>query len=261
MDPIFTPFSFILGAIIGSFLNVVILRLPDEDDSIVFPPSRCPKCKALIRWFDNLPILSFLLLRGRCRSCGTSISLQYPVVELAMGLLSAALFHKFGISFEFFFYFVFTAALLAIIFIDIHHQIIPNEISIPGIPIGFAGAFFNPLVTWQDSLMGIVIGGGSLTLVAIGYKLLTKRDGLGVGDMKLLAMLGAFLGWQSILFIVFASSLSGSLVGISGMIFNKDQGWQSKIPYGPFLAVAALCYLFFREDILRAWQYYLTLSF
>ncbi|MGW8195667.1 MAG: prepilin peptidase, partial [Desulforhopalus sp.] len=162
MDSVFTIASFFLGAVVGSFLNVVILRLPAEGESIVFPASRCPVCKTAIRWYDNIPVLSFIILRGRCRACSESISVQYPLVELCMALLSLALYTKFALSFEFFFYFLFLAALLAIIFIDIHHQVIPDVISLPGIVIGFAGSFVNSQVTWQQSGIGILVGGGIL---------------------------------------------------------------------------------------------------
>ncbi len=257
MDPVFGCASFILGAVVGSFLNVVILRLPAEGESIVFPPSRCPHCKAAIRWYDNIPVFSFLFLRGRCRNCHASISLQYPLVELCMALLSLALYTRSGLSFEFFFYFLFLAGLLAIIFIDIAHQIIPDRISLPGIVIGFAGSFFNPEVTWQQSGLGILLGGGVLYAIAEGYYLLTKRDGMGGGDIKLLAMIGAFLGWQSLLFVVFASSLSGSLVGIIAM-FKQGKGGKTRIPFGPFLSLAAMLFLFFQVEIFRWWHYYST---
>jgi leader peptidase (prepilin peptidase) / N-methyltransferase len=257
VDPVFSVASFILGAVVGSFLNVVILRLPTEGESIVFPPSRCPRCKAEIRWFDNIPLLSYLILGGRCRSCRTRISLQYPLVELCMALLSLALYTKLGLSFEFFFYFLFLAALVAIIFIDIAHQIIPNTISLPGILIGFAGSFINSEVTWQQAGLGVLLGGGVLYVIAESYYLLTKRDGMGGGDIKLLAMIGAFLGWQSLLFVVFASSLSGSLIGIAAMI-KQGKGGKTRIPFGPFLAFAAMLFLFYQAEIFRWWVNYST---
>jgi leader peptidase (prepilin peptidase)/N-methyltransferase len=249
-------FSFLFGAVVGSFLNVVILRLPDEEQSIVFPASHCPRCGTDLHWYENIPILSYLALAGRCRSCKTRISLQYPVVELCMGLLTMALFNLLGLSFAFFFYFVFAAALLVIIFIDIHHQIIPDVLSLPGIIIGFAGSFINPLVSWQQSGLGILIGGGILYGIALGYYLLTRRDGMGGGDIKLLAMIGAFLGWQSLLYVVFASSLTGSIVGILAML-RQGRGGRTRIPFGPFLALSALSWLFFQHQILGLWQWYL----
>ena len=259
MDSLFSITSFVFGAIVGSFLNVVILRLPTEGESIVFPPSRCPSCRTEIKWYDNIPILSFVFLRGKCRACRQSISIQYPMVEFCMAILSMALYTKFALSFEFFFYFIFVAALLAVIFIDIHHQIIPDVISLPGIILGFAGSFLNSQITWQQSALGILFGGGVLLAVAWGYYLFSGREGMGGGDIKLLGMIGAFLGYQSLLFIIFASSLSGSFVGIIAMI-KQGKGGKSRIPFGPFLALAAFCFLFFQNDIFSLWQWYLTLG-
>lgn len=247
--------SFMYGAIVGSFLNVVILRLPTGERSLVFPPSRCPQCETHIRWYDNIPILSFFCLLGKCRYCKTKISFQYPLVELATALLSLALYTKFGLSFEYFFYFLFVGSLLAIIFIDIAHQIIPDIISLPGIVIGFAGSFFCDVVTWQQSGLGILLGGGVLFAIAEGYYFLTKRDGMGGGDIKLLAMIGGFLGWQSLLFVIFTSSLTGSVIGIVAM-FSQKKGGQTRIPFGPFLGFSAMVFLFFQTEILIWWYRY-----
>ncbi len=259
MDTIFSLFAFLFGAVVGSFLNVVILRLPDREQSIVFPASHCPQCATTLHWYENIPIISYLVLRGRCRTCRAKISLQYPLVELSMGLLATALFHVFGPFFAFFYYFVFCAALLVIIQIDIRHQIIPDVITLPGILIGFGGSFVNPLVSWQQSALGILLGGGILYGIALTYYLLAKRDGMGGGDIKLLAMIGAFLGWQSLLFVVFAASLSGSIIGIAAM-FKQKKGGRTRIPFGPFLSLAALCWLFFQPYILKLWQIYLSLA-
>ena len=170
-----------------------------------------------------------------------------------MALLSLALYLKFGLGPVFAIYFPFTAALLAIIVIDVYHQLIPDVISLPGILLGFLLAFLNPLVSWQDAGLGLLFGGGSLYLVAAGYYLLTKREGMGGGDIKLLAMIGAFLGWQSLAFVIFSSSLTGTVVGL-GVMVKQRKGGQTMIPYGPFLALGGLLYLFFRENI----NFYLT---
>jgi leader peptidase (prepilin peptidase) / N-methyltransferase len=257
MDSVFLAMAAVFGAVVGSFLNVVILRLPKEGASIVFPASHCPLCLRPLAWYENIPLLSYLALRGRCRTCSAPISWQYPLVELAMAILSALVYHRFGISFELLFYFVFCAALLVIIFIDIHHQIIPDPISLSGIVIGFAGSFLNHTVTWQQSGLGLLVGGGFLFAVAYGYYALTGREGMGGGDIKLLAMIGAFLGWQSLLYVVFTSSLCGSLVGI-GAMFHQKKGGQTRIPFGPFLALAALSYLFLQQQIHLLWSVYLT---
>lgn len=238
---------FILGAIVGSFLNVAIFRLPEPGQSIVFPASHCPKCETPLKWYDNIPIFSFLFLKGSCRYCHESISWQYPTVEACMGLLAIGLKLKFG-WLLFAFYFIFSASLLVIIVVDFRHQIIPDVISIPGILIGFAFSFMNPYLQWSDAGLGILIGGGSFYLLALVYFLLTKRMGMGGGDIKLLAMIGAFLGWQSLPFVIFSSSLFGTIIGIGAMIKQK-KGGKTVIPYGPFLAISALLYLFFDMHI------------
>ncbi|MEN8143209.1 MAG: prepilin peptidase [Thermodesulfobacteriota bacterium] len=248
IDTYYTIFCGVMGAMVGSFLNVVILRLPQEGGSIVFPASHCPSCKNPISWYDNIPIISFILLRARCRHCSMKISWQYPLVEAAMAAISLALFYRFYFSLTFGIYFVFCAALLAIIVIDSYHQIIPDSISLPGIIIGFGASFVNPVVTWQSSALGILLGGGTLYAIAATYYFLTKREGMGGGDIKLLAMIGAFLGWQSLLFVVFCSSILGSLVGVGAMLKQK-KGGKTMIPYGPFLSIAAIIYLFFSQEI------------
>lgn len=239
---------FVFGAVIGSFLNVVILRLPESDESIVHPSSHCPGCKEPLKWYDNIPLLSYFFLRGKCRKCGQNISWQYPVVELLSAVLALTLWifypwHIFVIRY------IFVCALLVIIWIDIRYQIVPDLITIPGILLGFCLAFLNPVLYWFDSALGIVMGGGIFYLVALCYYLLTKRQGMGGGDIKFMAMIGAFLGWQSLPFVIFASSLMGSLVGLVAMAKQK-KGGQTVIPYGPFLAVAALMYIFFEKQII-----------
>lgn len=150
-----SPVSFLFGTIIGSFLNVVILRIPTQDQSVVFPASHCPRCKTPLKWYDNIPLLSFIILGRKCRYCQCKISWQYPLVEFSMGLLSLFLFHTFSFPLPFIGFFLFTAALLVIIFIDFKHQIIPDVISLPGIIIGFAFSFMNPRLSWVDSGIGI----------------------------------------------------------------------------------------------------------
>ncbi len=248
--------ALIFGAIVGSFLNVVILRLPQEDKSIAFPASHCPVCSTPLLWYENIPLASYLFLRGKCSHCKTNISPQYPVVELLMALLSAAVFASFGLSVTAAGYFIFCAALLAIIWIDIYHQIIPDRISLPAIVLGLFFSFFNPNLTWQSSVIGILAGGGVLYAIAVLYYLVRKQEGMGGGDIKLLAMIGAFLGWQSLLFVIFFSSLTGSIVGIAAMI-KQGRGGTSRIPFGPFLSIAALIYLFFNKWIHYYFQLYL----
>jgi leader peptidase (prepilin peptidase)/N-methyltransferase len=240
--------AFIFGAVVGSFLNVCIYRLP-LGKSIVFPASHCPGCGTAVRYFDNIPVLSYLLLRGRCRSCGARISLQYPVVELVNAILTMLLFIKFGFSLEFLVMFIFCSALVVITFIDLEHRIIHDVISLPGIIVGFISSFFVNWLSWQDSLIGIVAGGGSLFIVAFVYQLITKKEGMGGGDIKLLAMMGAFLGWIAVPFIIFASSLVGSVIGITVMLAQKKDS-KYAIPFGPFLAFGAILYVFYGRQII-----------
>jgi leader peptidase (prepilin peptidase)/N-methyltransferase len=242
-------FVFLLGAILGSFLNVCIVRLP-KHESLIRPSSHCPHCNKPIKFYDNIPIVSYIILGGKCRSCKNPISLRYPVVEALTGLMSVALFMKYGPTVQFLLFLLFSAALLVITFIDLSHQIIPDAISIPGIPFGIGASFFIPTVSWLESLLGILVGGGLLFLIAVGYKWITGRDGMGGGDIKLLAMMGAWLGWKAIPFIILASSLIGLLVGGgSGLLLKK--GLRAKIPFGPFLAIASLIYIFFGPEVIR----------
>ncbi|MHB8057976.1 MAG: prepilin peptidase [Desulfuromonadaceae bacterium] len=254
-DLIYPAFAFVFGTLVGSFLNVCICRLP-KDESIVSPPSHCPFCSYQIRWYDNIPLLSYLLLRGKCRGCGARISIQYPFVELLNGVLTMLLFLRFGPTPVFAALFLFCSALVVITFIDIEHQIIPDEISLPGIIVGFALSFFLQGHGWLNSLLGILLGGGSLLLVAYSYQRLTGKEGMGGGDIKLLAMMGAFLGWKAVPFIIFASSLIGSVVGISIMLLQKKDT-KLAIPFGPYLAVGAVLYIFYGKALIL---WYLGLS-
>lgn len=234
-------FSFVFGLIFGSFFNVCIVRLPN-DESVVSKRSHCPKCKDAFPWYLNIPVLSYLWLRGRCRKCKERISVQYPLVELLTGFLFLWLFHRYGWSVQFFAYAIYLSALLVITVIDIHHQIIPNEISLPGIVVGFVMALLTGDILWWQSLLGILFGGGLFFLIAFIYEKIAGREGLGGGDVKLLAMIGAWQGMESILLVVVLSSFLGSLVGITMMVI-KGKNLKFAIPFGPFLAVAAVIYL------------------
>lgn len=254
-ETVYALFAAVFGMVVGSFLNVCICRLP-EGQSVVSPPSRCPHCSHRISWYDNIPLVSYLLLRGRCRGCGARISPQYPLVELLNGVLTLLLFLRFGPTLTFAALFLFCSALVVITFIDLEHQIIPDEISLPGIVIGLILSFFLPGQSWLNSLLGILLGGGSLLLVAYLYQLLTGKEGMGGGDIKLLAMMGAYLGWKAIPFIIFASSLVGSLVGISIMLLQKKDS-KLAIPFGPYLAFGAVLYIFYGRALI---QWYLNLG-
>ncbi len=250
-----TLVSIIFGAMIGSFLNVCIFRLPREE-SIVTPGSHCPYCHKPIDFYDNIPLISYLLLKGKCRRCHGPISLQYPLVEAITALFSLVLFAKYGPSLSYLFYFSFIAGLIAITVIDLYYQIIPDVISLPGIGVGLLASLVLPRITFFDSLMGIVAGGGSLFVVAALYQWLFKREGMGGGDVKLLAMIGAFLGWKAVILTILVSSLIGSITGIAVMI-AKGRNFKYAIPFGPFLSLGAVISLFYGEALI---QWYLGLN-
>jgi len=248
MDTMTLAFVFAFGAIIGSFLNVCIARLPDGR-SIVRPPSHCPKCQSFLAWYDNVPILSYLVLGGRCRTCRVRISAIYPAVEVLTGALAVALFLRLGPTLAFAGYFAFAAALVVITFIDLDHQLIPDVISLPGIVVGLAFSLVSPLVTPLDAALGVLAGGGTLLAVAWLYKTFRGQEGMGGGDIKLLAMIGAFLGWQSIFVTLFVGSVIGSIIGVGLMLYERADT-KLAIPFGPFLAGGALVYLFWGDRIL-----------
>ncbi len=242
-------FAFIVGAAIGSFLNVCIFRMPAKT-SIVKPGSQCPHCRKPIHYYDNIPLISYILLKGKCRNCGGSISWRYPLVELITAILAMLLFIKFGPTLEFIAFFIFTAVLIVITFIDLDHQIIPDVITLPGIPIFFLAAIFLVKLPLLEALLGLLIGGGVLLTIAFVYELISKREGMGGGDIKLLAMIGGFLGWKSLIFILLVSSLTGAVIGIGTMIVKK-QDMKYAVPFGPFLSLAAVAYLFWGNNFLN----------
>ena len=246
---IYSIFSFLLGLALGSFANVCIYRLP-LGRSIVSPPSSCPHCGTQIQFYDNIPILSYVLLRGKCRNCKKSIPIQYPLVELITGIISLALFIRYGISYQYILYLLFSGSLVVITFIDLHHKIIPDVISLPGIVVGFLASFILPYLTWIESLIGIVAGGGALLLIAVIFEKLTGKEGMGGGDIKLLAMIGAWLGWKALPFVVLISSILGILIG-GGALLVSGKGMRVRIPFGPFLAMGTLTYFFFGGPIIR----------
>jgi len=240
---------FIFGMCIGSFLNVCIYRLPTSKSISNPPRSICPSCNSPIRFYDNIPVLSYIWLKGRCRNCIAPISFRYPMVELMTGIVATGLLFKFGLSLVSLVYFVFISSLLVITFIDLDHQIIPDIITLPGIPMGLVASFALPTITFKASVLGLLIGGGSLWFVAWAYNLIAHRDGMGGGDIKLLAMIGTIIGWQGVIFTVFASSVMGSCVGITIMLI-KGKNMKFAIPFGPFLSIGAIAYVFFGSQII-----------
>jgi leader peptidase (prepilin peptidase) / N-methyltransferase len=244
------PFAaLVFGLILGSFLNVCIHRIP-SGKSIVYPSSSCPFCGDRIRFYDNIPVLSYVALRGRCRSCGARIPLRYPVVELLTGILSMALVMRFGPGVPFALHLAFVSALIVVTFIDFKHQIIPDVISLPGIIAGLVVSF-TPwgTVSWADAVIGAAAGGGGLLAVAWTFERLTGKEGMGLGDVKLLAMIGAWMGWLALPFIILSSSLFGLVIG-GGALLATRRGLRARIPFGPFLALGALLVFFFEREIL-----------
>jgi leader peptidase (prepilin peptidase)/N-methyltransferase len=245
-------FAFILGSLVGSFLNVCIHRLPREE-SIVFPSSHCPACQAPIRPWDNIPILSFLLLRGRCRACGQPIAWRYPLVEGLTALLFAATVSRFGVTPLAATLLVFVAALTVITFIDLDHQIIPNIITLPGIPLGILAGLVLGEPPLLDRIIGALAGAGFLYLVLFYGSAFYGQDAMGEGDLNLIAMVGAFLGWRGVVITILIGCLSGSAIGLALIGLGRLRR-REHIPFGPFLALGAIAALFF-GDRLVGWYF------
>ena len=269
-------FIFILGSMVGSFLNVCIYRLPLEQ-SIIKPRSHCPHCKKIIPWYDNIPFISYLILKGRCRFCKKRISFRYFLIEFITASVFLIFYIRYGLSFDFIFYTIFACALIIATFVDIQHRIIPDEISLGGIVVGLLfgvvrsfiqpGGFHfeRPIINLifdpppvLNSFLGVLFGGGIIYLTGKGFdlfwfKLLKKgpidgeTESMGGGDVKLLAMIGAFLGWQIAVLTFFIAPVFGAIVGGLNLFFRK----QHTIPYGPFLSLAAFVSLFWADRIFR----------
>lgn len=235
--------AFAFGLCVGSFLNVVIARLPDHK-SIVTPGSACPRCGHAIAWHDNVPVLSFLRLRGRCRHCGGAISWRYPLVELATGVLFAAAVLARGAGPDLAPALVLAAALVAVTGIDLDHQIIPDVLTLPGIAVGLAFSLIVGHPRWTDALIGVAVGGGLFFAIIVA-----SRGGMGGGDMKLAAMLGAFLGWRPLLVAILAAVLAGGMLAI-WLLAMRRKGRKDAVPFGPFLAVGGLVALFWGGPII-----------
>jgi leader peptidase (prepilin peptidase)/N-methyltransferase len=235
------------GLIVGSFLNVVIHRLPKEQ-SIVTPRSRCPACLAPIRPWDNIPVLSFLLLRGRCRACGHPISWRYPLVEALTALLFALLVQRFGLTLETVVLMAFLAALVVVAFIDVDHQIIPNAITLPGIPLGLLAGVLLPDPPLLDRLLGTLAGAGFLYLVLFYGAAFYGQDAMGEGDLNLIALIGAFVGWRGVIVTIVTGCLAGSIVGIALIALGR-LGRREHMPFGPFLAFGGVVAVFWGEAL------------
>ena len=227
----------LFGLLIGSFLNVCIYRLP-RDQSIVWPASRCTRCGRALSWYENVPVVSYLVLGGRCRTCKEPISLQYPIVELTTAGIVVGALAWYGLTPLFVVRAAFACAMLVLFVIDLQHQILPTEITLPGIVAGLAASvFLEP--GWRSALIGVIAGAGVLWLVGWTYERVRHQEGLGFGDVKMLGMIGAFLGWPLMLLTLVVASLAGSLVGV-GLIAARRGDMGSKLPFGSFLAVGAI---------------------
>jgi leader peptidase (prepilin peptidase)/N-methyltransferase len=225
-----------LGAIIGSFLNVCIYRVP-IGKSIVWPASACPSCGRALAWYENVPIVSFSVLRGRCRTCRAPIGIRYPIVEAITAVMFIAAWWYYGPGLLFVSRVVFGCALLVLFAIDLEHHLLPNVITLPGIVVGFAFSLFTG-PGWLASLIGILAGGGILFGVAEAYYRVRHEEGLGMGDVKMLAMVGAFLGWKLTILTLMLASVAGSLIGVA-LIVTRRGGMKYALPFGTFLALGA----------------------
>jgi len=242
---------FVFGLIVGSFLNVCIYRLPLEE-SVAWPGSRCTSCGRALAWFENIPVVSWVVLRGRCRTCGASISWMYPVVEFVTGLLCVVIYRAHGWTPLLGVRLVFGCAMIVLFAIDFIHQILPNVITLPGIAIGFISSLFLP-PGWTSSLIGLLVGGAFPFLVAEGYSRVRGKEGMGMGDLKMFAMVGAFLGWPLVWITLIMSTLLGIVIGGTALLVSR-RGLGTRIPFGTFIAVAALVCALWEAPVLRAYD-------
>lgn len=247
-------FLFLTGLVIGSFLNVCIHRLPLKQ-SVVHPGSRCPGCGYALRWYDNIPVVSYALLRGRCRSCARRISIQYPIIEVVTAVVFLLHWHAFGPTIMLPLRLVFACALIVLFMIDLEHQILPDVITLPGIVVGVACSLFLPPGPLM-SVLGVLLGGGLLWAIAEAWLRLRKVDAMGFGDVKMLAMVGAWLGVKMVLVTFVLSSMMGGLIGVA-LIGSRRADLATRVPFGTMLAVAALVASLYGEPLL-AW--YLSLA-
>jgi len=238
-----------IGLCIGSFLNVVIYRVP-IGQSIATPPSRCRKCGYQLQWYDNIPVLSWLFLRGRCRKCGVGVSMQYPIVELITGALFVLVIWMTPPGPLLATRLILVCILIALFGIDLEHQILPNAITLPGIVIGVLLSLIAP-PGWRDALIGVLLGGGVLYAIAGAYYLWRREEGMGMGDVKMLAMIGAFLGWKAVLVTLVLSSFAGAFIGLALMALQRGT-MKFALPFGTFLAIGAIVAMFAGEPLV-AW--------
>lgn len=266
-EHLFALFAFLFGLLIGSFLNVCIFRLP-RDMSVVAPRSLCPQCEKTIGWYDNIPVLSFILLRGKCRHCSAAIPWRYPIVELLTGIAFSISVGYFGLNLMALKYCLLSAICITLIFSDLEERILPDEFTIGGAVIGLALAWFVPMqgglafffvrntanaqiVSLLEAVLGVVICSGSLWLVGYLFEKLRHKEGLGLGDVKMIAMIGAFLGLQGALLTLIVSSIIGSIIGLLFIAITGKSASTYELPFGTFLGVACLAVAVFGETVVR----------
>lgn len=237
----------VLGLLLGSFANLLIYRLP-QGKPWAWDRSRCKECNKVIPWYDNIPVFSWFILLGKCRNCKAPYSFRYVVVEILTAALFGISYWYYGWSWMTLEVVIFSWMLVVCSFIDFDHMILPDEFTLSGIVIGLVGAALNPERSFSEALIGVLIGGGFLWFMAYVYYLLTKKEGLGGGDIKLLGWIGALIGWKAIPFVITTSALIGSVVGITLAIKSRE-GLKTAIPFGPYLALGSLLYLFGGQTI------------
>ena len=240
--------AFIFGLLIGSFLNVCIYRIP-KGESIIFPPSSCPSCGERIRWYDNIPVISYLLLRGRCRHCGGRIPLRYPIVELLTAVLTVVILWRFGLSVSAFYYLVLTYVLIVISFIDLDTMLVPVKLCYFAMLAGILLSPLVPEVSFKDSVLGASFGAGLILFIIETYAVFTGKEGMGYGDANIMALIGAFIGWQKVLLALFIASFVGALVGM-GYVFLKGKSLKVAVPFGPFLSVGGYLTVLYGDKLL-----------
>jgi leader peptidase (prepilin peptidase)/N-methyltransferase len=240
--------SAVLGLAIGSFLNVCIYRIPLQQ-SLLSPPSRCPNCDRSLRWFDNIPVVSWILLGGKCRDCRTRISLQYPLVELVTAVLFVAIVWLTPPGPQLAARLLFVCLLIVLFGIDLEHQLLPNVITLPGIVIGLIFSLVGP-PGWKSAVIGALLGAGVLYGIAAAYYMVRREEGLGMGDVKMLAMIGAFLGWQAVLVTLVLSSFAGAVVGVALMVAQRGN-MKLALPFGTFLALGAVAAMLVGEPLVN----------
>lgn len=256
LTPLLGFFAFTFGAIVGSFLNVVIHRYPREE-SIVFPASHCPHCNASIRWFDNIPVVSYLILRGHCRACRGPISIRYPLVELANGLFYLAIFLHTGATLGFLLLAAIVSMTICLIYIDAEIQILPDVIDIPGTVIGIlvgaigCGVLYPDLMlasSFSDSVIGAAVGAGAIVVIIAAYWLVRRVEGMGWGDVKMMAMIGAVVGWEGLIGVMLLASICGAMIGLPAAM-RSGRGMQLALPFGVFLGLGTLAVIFFGHTL------------